>query len=79
MFNFFRGKIDFIKSRRLKLILTITPKSYPKYMISVDTVCDRMLEDDDYWCCWSSFKQGILRAKKTDLDRNAGQIQDPNG
>ncbi|KAG8241509.1 hypothetical protein J6590_085552 [Homalodisca vitripennis] len=25
-----------------------------------------------------SFAQGILRAKKSDLDRNAGQIQDPN-
>ncbi|KAG8257176.1 hypothetical protein J6590_054764 [Homalodisca vitripennis] len=43
------------------------------------TACDRMLEGEDYWCCWSSFAQGILRAKKSDLDQNAGQIQDPNG
>ncbi|KAG8250766.1 hypothetical protein J6590_094614, partial [Homalodisca vitripennis] len=48
-------------------------------MISVDTVCDRMLEGKDYWCCWFSFAHGILRGKKTDLDRNVGQIQDPNG
>ncbi|XP_046687688.1 uncharacterized protein LOC124373356 [Homalodisca vitripennis] len=45
----------------------------------VDTVCNRMLEGEDYWCCLSSFAQGILRAKKSGLDRNPGQIQDPNG
>ena len=43
--------------------------------ISVDTVCVKMLEGEEFWSCWSRFTQGILRAKKIDLDRDA--VLDP--
>ncbi|XP_046681477.1 uncharacterized protein LOC124368247 [Homalodisca vitripennis] len=39
-------------------------------VFSVDSVCQVMLEGEDNWNCVSHFVQGILRAKKIDLDLN---------
>ena len=39
--------------------------------LSVDSVCEKMLEGEDIWDCMSRFVQGILRTKKSDLDQVA--------
>ncbi|KAG8306379.1 hypothetical protein J6590_048802 [Homalodisca vitripennis] len=41
---------------------------------SVDTVCEKMMEDEGNWDCLSQFVRGILLEKKPDLDREVAQI-----
>ncbi|KAG8309940.1 hypothetical protein J6590_073737 [Homalodisca vitripennis] len=41
---------------------------------SVDTVCEKIMEDEGNWDCLSQFVRGILLEKKPDLDREVAQI-----
>ncbi|KAG8260556.1 hypothetical protein J6590_093753 [Homalodisca vitripennis] len=38
-------------------------------VFSVDTVCERIMEDEGNWDCLSQFVRGILLEKKPDLNR----------
>ncbi|KAG8246739.1 hypothetical protein J6590_077943 [Homalodisca vitripennis] len=43
-------------------------------VFSVDTVCEKIMEDEENWDCLSQFVRGILLEKKPDLDREVAQI-----
>ncbi|KAG8290637.1 hypothetical protein J6590_078760 [Homalodisca vitripennis] len=43
-------------------------------VFSVDTVCEKIMEDEGNWDCLSQFVRGILLEKKPDLDREVAQI-----
>ncbi|KAG8295316.1 hypothetical protein J6590_082530 [Homalodisca vitripennis] len=43
-------------------------------VFSVDTVCEKIMEDEGNWDCLSQFVRGILLEKRPDLDREVAQI-----
>uniref|UniRef100_A0A1B6J232 Reverse transcriptase zinc-binding domain-containing protein n=1 Tax=Homalodisca liturata TaxID=320908 RepID=A0A1B6J232_9HEMI len=43
-------------------------------VFSVDTICEKIMEDEGNWDCLSQFVRGILLGKKPDLDREVAQI-----
>ncbi|KAG8297666.1 hypothetical protein J6590_030174 [Homalodisca vitripennis] len=43
---------------------------------SVDTVCEKIMEDEGNWDCLSQFVRGILLEKRPDLDREVARSLD---